>query len=106
MRIGAFNQISQIYSASKPIKTSQIQQVYQTQKPQKTTSTAKTTKSFADNLQISSIGKDIQTLKQAVANSPDIREDVTAPIKAKVNAGTYEVSGDDFASKLLEKYGM
>ena len=89
MRIGAFNQISQIYSASKPIKTT------------KTASTSRT-----DQVQISSLGKDIQTLKQAVANSPDIREDVTAPIKAKVNAGTYEVSGDDFASKLLEKYGM
>lgn len=83
---------------------SQIQQVYQTQKPQKTTSTAKTTKSFADNLQISSIGKDIQTAKQAVANAPDVREEITAPIKASIAAGTYNVSADDFADKLMERF--
>ena len=83
---------------------SQIQQVYQTQKPQKTTSTAKTTKSFADNLQISSIGKDIQTAKQAVASAPDVREEITAPLKASIAAGTYNVSSESFADKLLEKY--
>ena len=55
---------------------------------------------------ISSIGKDIQTVKQAVANTPDVREDVTAPIKAKIQNGTYEVSSDDFASKLMAAYGM
>lgn len=83
---------------------SQVQQIYQTQKPQKTTATAKTTRSFADNLQISSIGKDIQTAKQALASTPDIREDVTAPIKSSIAAGTYNVSTESFADKLLEKY--
>ena len=53
---------------------------------------------------ISSVGKDIQTAKQAVANSSDIREELTAPIKASIEAGTYSVSDDDFAGRLLEKY--
>jgi len=89
MRIEAYNQINQLYKANK------------------TTKTAKTTKaSKMDQVQISSIGKDIQTLKQAVANSSDIREELTAPIKSKIEAGTYEVSNDDFASKLMEKFGM
>ena len=89
MRIEAYNQISQIYA------------------PKKTYGTAKTNAvSRTDQVQISSIGKDIQAVKQAVANAPDIRENITAPIKAKVQNGTYDVSADDFASKLLSAYGM
>ena len=60
--------------------------------------------SFSDRLQISSIGKDIQTAKAAVKGSSDIREEITAPIKASIQAGTYEVSAESFADKLLEKY--
>lgn len=88
MRIEAYNQIQQIY------------------KPQKTQKTASTSKvgSFADNLQISSMGKDIQTAKQAVASAPDVREEITAPLKAQLAAGTYNVSSESFADKLLEKY--
>ena len=41
---------------------------------------------------------------QAVANSSDIRKDKTEPIKAAIANGTYNVSNDDFASKLLAKY--
>jgi negative regulator of flagellin synthesis FlgM len=89
MRIEAYNQIGQIYA------------------PKKTYGPNKTNKvSRMDEVQISSIGKDIQTVKQAVANTPDIRENITAPLKAKVQSGNYNVSGDDFASKLLQAYGM
>lgn len=80
----------------------QIQQIYQPKKVQRPQSTAKA--SFSDNLQISSIGKDIQTAKQAVAAAPDVREDITAPIKASIANGTYNVSPESFADKLLEKY--
>ncbi len=59
---------------------------------------------LSDQLQISSIGKDIQTAKAAVAGSSDIREDVIAPIKAKLQNGTYEVSNESFADKLFAKY--
>ena len=89
MRIEAYNQIGQVYA---PKKT------YGTQKAN--------TVSRTDQVQISSLGKDIQTLKQAVANAPDVRENITAPIKAKVQNGTYDVSTDDFASKLMAAYGM
>lgn len=80
----------------------QVQQLY---KPKKTTQTKGTSgASFSDQVQISSLGKDIQTAKSAVAAAPDIREDVTAPIKASIAAGTYEVSAESFAEKLLQKY--
>ena len=80
----------------------QVQQLYNTKKTAKTQANSKT--GHADRLQISSIGKDIQTAKAAVANSSDIREDVTAPLKAEIKAGAYEVSAESFAGKLMEKY--
>ena len=88
MRIGAYTQ---------------VQQVYQSQTAGKSQTKGKVSKS--DHLQISSFGKDIQTAKAAVAGSPDIREELTAPIKAKIQDGTYEVSNELFADKLLKRYG-
>ena len=87
MRIEAYTQVQQMYNVKKTTQT-------------KATSGVK----FSDQLQISSVGKDIQTAKAALAQAPDIREDVTAPIKAKVDAGTYQVSAESFAEKLLQKY--
>jgi len=81
---------------------SQIQQLYGTKKSTRTSPTA--TVSRKDELEISSIGKDFQTAKKAVSEASDIREDVVAPIKARVQNGTYEVSGESFADKLLAQY--
>ena len=80
----------------------QVQQLYGTKKSTKSQKTAKS--SLSDQIQISSVGKDIQTAKAAVAASNDIREDVTAPLKASIQAGTYQVSGERFAEKLLRQY--
>ena len=87
MRIHAYTQVQQLYQSSK-VKSSQ-----------KTGSVAQT-----DKVQISSFGKDIQTAKAAVAGSPDIREELTAPIKARIQDGTYAVDNGSFAEKLLQKY--
>ncbi len=81
---------------------SQVQQVYTTKKTNK--AEAKRNVSFSDHLQLSSIGKDIQSAKAAVAASSDVRESVTAPLKARIQAGSYEVSTDSFAEKLFSKY--
>lgn len=80
----------------------QVQQLYNTNKKTNVASTTSTSKK--DAVEISSIGKDFQTVKKAVSETPDIREDVTAPIKASIDAGTYQVSGESFAQKLMEKY--
>ena len=80
----------------------QVQQLYKSQKinrSQKTGAAAQT-----DKVQISSFGKDIHTAKAALAGSPDVREELTAPIKEKVQNGTYEVSATSFADKLLKKF--
>ena len=79
----------------------QVQQLYNTKKVNK--AETKKNVSFSDKLQISSIGKDIQIAKAAVAATPDVREDVTTPIKNSIDAGTYQVSAGSFAEKLLQK---
>lgn len=81
----------------------QVQQLYKAQKTSRSSATA-VTGSVRDQLQISSIGKDIQTAKAALAATPDIREDLTASVKASVQNGTYSVDNSTFAAKLLEKY--
>ena len=81
---------------------SQVQQVYNAKKPVKVQGKTKTTAS--DRIQISSIGKDIQTAKSAVAAADDIREELTTPIKTAIANGTYQVSGESFAEKLMRKY--
>ena len=81
---------------------SQIQQVYGTSKVNKSTKTQKSG-GASDSLNISSIGKDIQIAKKAVKEAPDVREDVTARLKKAIQDGTYDVSGEDFADKLLAK---
>lgn len=88
MRIEAYNQVAQIYKASKMMGTS------------------KTAKAGVgrDEVQISSLGRDYQIAKQAVAEASDIREEKVAALAAKVNSGNYDVSVDSFAEKLLEKY--
>lgn len=87
MRIEAYNQVQQVYQTKRTGKT------------QKSASVSRT-----DRLQISSFGKDIQTAKAAVASAPDIREELTAPIREKIQDGTYEVSNESFAEKLMKKY--
>ena len=87
MRIDAFNRVQQLYG-----KTS-------------TTNLKKEkTRNFSDQLEISNMGKDIQVAKQAVKNSPDVREDVVASIKERLSAGTYQVNTDEFADRLFERY--
>ncbi|MCM1327512.1 MAG: flagellar biosynthesis anti-sigma factor FlgM [Bacteroidales bacterium] len=88
MRIEAYTQVQQIY---------QSQKVNQSKKANAGTRTN-------DQLEISSKGKDYQTAKAAVASAPDVREELTASIKAKIQSGSYSVDTNTFADKLLKKY--
>ena len=87
MRIDAYTQVQQLYNVKKPVKVQ-----------------GKTITAASYQIHISSIGKDIQIAKNAVAAADDIREELTAPIKAGIANGTNEVSGESFAEKLMRKY--
>ena len=88
MRIEAYSQVQQIYSNNKVGKAQQV----------------KKTNDVRDTVSLSSIGKDIQVAKQAVGAAPDVREDVVASLKAAIKNGTYDVSGEAFADKLIDKW--
>ena len=79
MRIEAYTQVQQIYNTRKTNKAQKASNV-----------------SFSDQLELSSMGKDMQVAKQAVQNSPDVRED-----KAQIQDGIYQVSSESFADKLI-----
>ncbi len=81
----------------------QVQQIYNTSKADKSRKSVKANLSEADQLEISSVGRDYQIAKQAVAAAADVREDVTAPLRKSIQAGTYEVSVEKFADKLLNR---
>lgn len=85
MRIDAMNKVSQLYQTGSPKKVS------------KASGKDKTT----DSLEISQAGKDFQTVRQAVASAPDVRTDLVNSIKQRMNNGTYNVSSEELADKLL-----
>jgi negative regulator of flagellin synthesis FlgM len=87
MRIDALNKISELY------KTNSVK------------STAKTKSgSFHDMLEISQTGKDYQIAKQVVARTPDVREDLVNDIKKRMEAGTYNVTDEELADKIMNRF--
>jgi negative regulator of flagellin synthesis FlgM len=87
MRIDAFNKISELYNASNVKNTVKSK-----------------SSSFSDKLEISQTGKDYQIAKQIIARTPDVRETKINEIKQRMEAGTYNVTIEDVADKLVEKY--
>lgn len=87
MRIEAYNQITQLYNTD---KTSVVKQEAKT--------------SNNDKLEISQFGRDFQIAKEAVAKTSDVREDLVSEYKTKIQSGEYDVSGEDFANKVIESY--
>lgn len=84
MRIDAVNRVSQLYQANS------------TKKVAKQTKTEK-----YDSVQISRIGMDYQVAKAAVAAAPDVRTDLVNDIKTRMQNGTYDVSMEMLADKLM-----
>lgn len=80
----------------------QVQQIYNTNSAKKSQQTVKA--KAKDVVQLSDFGKDLQVAKQAVAETPDVREAKMAPIRKAVADGTYEVNAESFADKILAQY--
>ena len=89
MRIEAYTQVQQLYNSAKVQKDANVQKKGQT-----------------DQVQISSMGLNIQAAKAAVKAADDIRFDKVNPIIEAIANGTYNVSAESFADKLMEKYGL
>ena len=90
MRIGTLNMINQVYNTGSAKKSgSTVGAGYA---------------SFQDEISFSKTGKDMQVAKNALAGVPDVREAKIAELKSRIEAGTYDVSLDDFAAKLAATY--
>lgn len=87
MRIEAYNQVQQLYSSQKVSRETNVQK-----------------KGQLDQVQFSSQGLSLQAATAAVKGASDIRYDKVEPLKQAIANGTYNVSGDSFAEKLLAKY--
>ena len=57
-----------------------------------------------DSFTVSDKARDFQAVLKAVSSSPDIREDKVNNILNKIQEGSYNVSSEDIAKKLLSKY--
>ena len=86
-RIDAYNQVSQIYQASRA---------------QKIAKNSETT--VRDQFTVSSKGKDYQTAKKALAAAPDIREEKVAALKEQIASGSYNVSAQEIADSVVSKF--
>lgn len=77
-------------------------QIYQANNIAATNKTRKT--SFRDQLEISQMGRDLQVAKQAVASTPEIREDKINEIKSRMEAKNYKINLQDVASKVVDSF--
>lgn len=84
MRIDPFNKVTQIYQANKPKKI-----------------TGTSSESFSDTLEISRAGQDYQVAKAAVKEASDVRMDKVEAIREQMAAGTYAVTPEMIAEKLV-----
>ena len=67
----------------------------------KKTNRAEKSETSRDTFTLSTFAEDFQIARKAVYAVPDIRADKVNTIKARMDAGTYSVSGKDIAAKIL-----
>ena len=86
MRISAYNAITQVYQTRRPSGSKALKRA-----------------NGQDEVDISSAGKDFQTVKEALSQAFDVRSDLVAAMKKKYS-GDVTVDPGDFADVLLSKY--
>lgn len=87
MRIDAYNKVAQLYQSSNTKKAVKVNGL-----------------EASDQVEISRIGKEYQVAKQAIAGTPDVRMDKVNEIKRRMESGTYNVTMEEVADKILSSY--
>ena len=90
MRVEAYNQVSKVYGSRKITKSYNQNAIGAVDS--------------LDKVSFSNVGKDMQIAKAALNNVPDIREDKVSALKASMADGSYNVSPESFADKLIAAY--
>ena len=115
MRIDAISKASQLYQAAKPKKVSEVKKAimnvgtdngsYLSLLMQNYSTVSEVKKADGrDKYEVSKSAKDYQTAKDAVKSAPDIREDKVRDIKEALTSGTYNISAQEMADKMVSKY--
>ena len=55
----------------------------------------------SDEVSISEKGKDVTEMTRTLKEMPDVRADKVADLKERIANGTYNISGKDIASKII-----
>ena len=55
----------------------------------------------SDEVSISEKGKDVSEMTRTLKDMPDVRADKVADLKERIANGTYNISGKDIASKII-----
>ncbi len=93
MRIDAYSAVNQVYQTNMQTKKETVE---------KETVEKKTSRD--DKIEISQVGKDMTVAKKAISEAPDLREDKVKAIKEQMEAGTYSVSSEAIADKLIDSF--
>ena len=84
MRVEALNQVSQIYQTTGSKKTTKAEEVQ-----------------GKERYEASGFAKEYQIAKNAIKNAPDIREDKIEKLQEAISTGTYNVSAQEIADKMV-----
>jgi negative regulator of flagellin synthesis FlgM len=57
----------------------------------------------SDKVTLSTEGREIQAIRQKIAESPEVREAKVAELREAIKTGTYNVSGEEIAEKMLSR---
>lgn len=86
------------------ISTSQVQTVLKLQRAYKNNCKVETVSTpKADSLQLSNRAQEMKMAKEMVLKSPDLRADKVNELKKQIQAGKYQVSSEEIASKMVDR---
>lgn len=84
-----------------------INRVYDTYSTKNASATIKTNKTEGkDQVALSTQAKDFATIKNMLKEVPEVRQDKVDSLKEQINNGTYNVSSQEVAQKILAQYSF
>lgn len=80
-----------------------VARLYREQKPIEPRRAYREDETPLDKVTISEESQEIQTILSELKAIPDVREETVAKLRAAIAQGTYQVSGEKVAEKLLDR---
>ncbi len=59
-----------------------------------------------DGMSLSERAKEVVSVTRALGEMPEVREDLVRDIKERIEAGTYDISAEDVAEKILARVAI